>query len=84
MTDRQAADSNGNSAGPRIPRAKPSWLALSYGVLGAALVAGYLLSGLFGWSFEAEEQGAIPAGVRQAPGGYRSYHLWHSGYQGGK
>lgn len=69
---------------PRIPRDKPSWLALSYGAFGALLVVGYLLSGLFGWSFEEERRDALPAGVRQAPGGYRSYHLWHSGYQGGK
>ncbi|MGZ6141826.1 MAG: hypothetical protein ACXWLM_00750 [Myxococcales bacterium] len=26
----------------------------------------------------------IPASVRSSPGGYRSYHFWHSGYQGGK
>jgi hypothetical protein len=27
---------------------------------------------------------AIPASVRSSPGGYRSYHFWHSGFQGGK
>jgi len=26
----------------------------------------------------------IPASVRASPGGYRSYHFWHSGYHGGK
>ena len=26
----------------------------------------------------------IPASVRSSPGGYRSFHFWHSGYQGGK
>lgn len=26
----------------------------------------------------------IPADARQAAGGYRSFHFWHSGYQGGK
>lgn len=26
----------------------------------------------------------IPASVRSSPGGYRSYHFWHSGFQGGK
>ena len=72
------------SNGPRVPRAGPSWLALAYGALGVLVVAGYLLSGLLGWSFESEERDALPASVRQAPGGYRSYHLWHSGYQGGK
>lgn len=80
MSDRDPSP----ASGPRVPRAKPSWLVIAYGALGGALVVGYLLSGLLGWSFEEEEQGALPAGVRQAPGGYRSYHLWHSGYQGGK
>jgi hypothetical protein len=77
-------DPSAPSSGPRIPRPGPSGLALAYGGLGAVLIAGYLLSGLLGWSFESEERALLPAGVRQAPGGYRSYHLWHSGYQGGK
>ena len=25
-----------------------------------------------------------PPSVRSSPGGYRSYHFWHSGFQGGK
>jgi hypothetical protein len=80
MSDRDPSP----ASGPRVPRDKPSRLAIAYGALGVVLVAGYLLSGLLGWSFEDEERGALPAGVRTAPGGYRSYHLWHSGYQGGK
>lgn len=72
------------SSGPHLPRDRPSWLSIAYGAAGAAVLVGYLLAGLFGWSFEEEQRDALPAGVRQAPGGYRSYHLWHSGYQGGK
>jgi hypothetical protein len=30
------------------------------------------------------EREEIPASVRSSPGGYRSYHFWHSGYHGGK
>ena len=30
------------------------------------------------------EHAVIPASVRSSPGGYRSYHFWHSGYAGGK
>jgi hypothetical protein len=30
------------------------------------------------------ERDEIPASVRSSPGGYRSYHFWHSGYHGGK
>ena len=26
----------------------------------------------------------IPASIRSSPGGYRTYHFWHSGYHGGK
>jgi len=26
----------------------------------------------------------LPADVRNSPGGYRSFHFWHSGYHGGK
>lgn len=31
-----------------------------------------------------QERDEIPASVRTSPGGYRSYHFWHSGYHGGK
>lgn len=78
------AERDAPPSGPRIPRDKPTWLTLAYGGFGAVVVGGYLLAGLFGWSFEEEERDALPSGVRQAPGGYRSYHFWHSGYQGGK
>lgn len=26
----------------------------------------------------------IPASVRSSPGGYRSFHFWHTGVHGGK
>jgi hypothetical protein len=26
----------------------------------------------------------VPASVRSSPGGYRSYHFWHTGFHGGK
>jgi hypothetical protein len=49
-----------------------------------AVLLAYLLAGFTGYSYESEERDSLPLSVRQAPGGYRSYHLWHSGYQGGK
>jgi hypothetical protein len=70
--------------GPRVPRSKPSWLVLVYGGFGLLVVLSYLGAGLLGFSFDEEERDAVPLSVRQTPGGYRSYHLWHSGYQGGK
>jgi len=30
------------------------------------------------------ERDEIPGDVRASPGGYRSFHFWHSGYHGGK
>jgi hypothetical protein len=69
---------------PQPPGGKPSGLVLAYGAVGALTVLLYLGSGLFGWSWASEERAALPAGVRQAPGGYRTFHFWHSGYQGGK
>jgi hypothetical protein len=56
----------------------------AYAGFGALVLLAYFMAGLFGWSFEQEDRDAVPLSVRQTPGGYRSYHLWHSGYQGGK
>lgn len=69
---------------PRLPRPRPSWLVLVYGAYGVAVLLAYLLAGATGYSYEPGERASVPLSVRQAPGGYRSYHLWHSGYQGGK
>ena len=57
---------------------------LAYGAYGAVLLLAYLIAGVTGYSYESQERAVVPSSVRQAPGGYRSYHLWHSGYQGGK
>ena len=67
-----------------IPRARISWLSGAYGLFGSAVLGAYWLASSFGWGSSEEERDVVPASVRQAPGGYRGYHLWHSGYQGGK
>jgi hypothetical protein len=69
---------------PRIPRDKPSLLVLTYGGFGAIVLVLYLAASAFGWTLGDEQRDTVPASVRQAPGGYRTYHFWHSGYQGGK
>ena len=69
---------------PRVPRPRNTWLVIGYGVYGVAILIAYLVAGFTGYSYESEERDSVPSSVRQAPGGYRSYHLWHSGYQGGK
>jgi hypothetical protein len=61
-----------------------SWLAKFYTALGTALVLGYIIFEVGGYSFADETIERIPADVRQGPGGYRSFHFWHSGYKGGK
>jgi hypothetical protein len=43
----------------------------------------YAYGAVNGCSAPPERQ-VIPADVRSASGGYRSFHFWHSGYQGGK
>jgi len=70
--------------GSKLPGSGWSWLVKGYAVLGVSALVTFLAAGVFGWSWGIEDRDALPASVRQAPGGYRSYHLWHSGYQGGK
>ena len=72
------------AGGPRRPGFGLSGLVKGYGVLGLSVLLAFLAAGVFGWTWESDDRDVLPASVRQAPGGYRSYHLWHSGYQGGK
>jgi hypothetical protein len=37
-----------------------------------------------GWDWPSAHHELIPPSVRSSPGGYRSYHFWHTGFQGGK
>jgi hypothetical protein len=39
---------------------------------------------LRGWGFHPGQRSQVPLSVRQSPGGYRSFHFWHSGLHGGK
>jgi hypothetical protein len=51
----------------------------------ALLCAGFALAELRGVVvFKTAQHVTIPASVRSSPGGYRSFHFWHSGFQGGK
>lgn len=73
----------GRSNQPLKPRT--SRLAIGYAVYGGLVLATYVAAGLFGWTGSGSpEPNTVPASVRASPGGYRSYHFWHSGYQGGK
>jgi hypothetical protein len=51
----------------------------------ASLLLGWwVLAALGGWEFSTPAREKVPASVRSSPGGYRSFHFWHSGYHGGK
>ncbi|HKA22885.1 MAG TPA: hypothetical protein VKN18_31735 [Blastocatellia bacterium] len=55
-----------------------------YLIVGLVIMSGYGFVALTGKEFGDPERERIPADVRQSPGGYRSFHFWHSGYRGGK
>ncbi|NOT64407.1 MAG: hypothetical protein HOP19_29665 [Acidobacteria bacterium] len=55
-----------------------------YLILGIAIVAAYAFITFNGWELGSPTPQQLPAEARNAPGGYRSFHFWHEGYQGGK
>ena len=71
---------------PRVPRARWSIVAYVYGAFAAIVLAAYVWEGVHGADLigSSGELDVVPASVRASPGGYRSFHFWHSGYEGGK
>jgi hypothetical protein len=55
-----------------------------YLMLGGALLLLYGAAAWSGWEISTATRQQLPADVRNSPGGYRSFHFWHSGYHGGK
>lgn len=55
-----------------------------YLAFGGLVLVLYALTGFNGWEYGDSKREVVPPDVRQSPGGYRSFHFWHSGYQGGK
>ena len=55
-----------------------------YLVLGIGVLALYGLAAWSGWEIGNSQRQVLPPDVRNSPGGYRSFHFWHSGYRGGK
>ena len=55
-----------------------------YLLIGVGVLGLYGLSSFKGWELGTAQREFVPADVRQSPGGYRSFHFWHSGYHGGK
>jgi hypothetical protein len=69
---------------PPVPRPRRSAMAIAIGVFGALVTAGYAALAYSDYEPGSPEREEIPASVRSSPGGYRSFHFWHSGYHGGK
>ena len=55
-----------------------------YLAVGTLVLALYVVAAWNGWEMGNPRREVLPAGVRNAPGGYRSFHFWRSGYRGGK
>lgn len=55
-----------------------------YLVIGIGIIALYAAAAWSGWELTSPRRQVLPADVRNSPGGYRSFHFWHSGYRGGK
>lgn len=52
--------------------------------VGAVALLVYAALALTGVELGDTKREVLPPDVRQSPGGYRSFHFWHSGYSGGK
>lgn len=55
-----------------------------YLLFGVGALVLYVAAALAGWELSMQPRQQLPADVRNQPGGYRSFHFWHSGYRGGK
>jgi len=53
-------------------------------VISVLVCGGYTAMAVTQREFGEPEREEVPKSVRASPGGYRSYHFWHSGYHGGK
>jgi hypothetical protein len=60
------------------------WLIQFYKVVVVAAVGLYAWAGFTGYRSSNAERERIDPSVRSSPGGYRSFHFWHSGFSGGK
>ena len=53
-------------------------------IIGLVTLGTFATAGFSGWHVAPSPRQVIPASVRNSPGGYRSFHFWHAGWQGGK
>lgn len=69
---------------PAVPRARRPALATVLIVFSTLVVGGYGALAYSQRELGEPDREEVPKSVRASPGGYRSYHFWHSGYHGGK
>jgi hypothetical protein len=70
---------------PPVPRPRTGIATKVYAVIAAVVIGGWVYVGMTGQVLgDPSSHDDLPASVRASPGGYRSFHFWHSGYQGGK
>ncbi len=55
-----------------------------YLAFGGLVVLLYGAASFTGWEYSAAKRQVLAPDVRNSPGGYRSFHFWHSGFHGGK
>jgi hypothetical protein len=55
-----------------------------YLALGVGALLLYVGASWMGWEMSLSPRQQLPPDVRNSPGGYRSFHFWHSGFHGGK
>jgi hypothetical protein len=69
---------------PRVPRGRFGKLAIAMALVGCAVVGGYAAAAVTEYEPGQPERDELPASIRTTPGGYRSHHIWHTGFHGGK
>jgi hypothetical protein len=69
---------------PAVPRSKRPVFAIVLIVFSVVVLGGYTAMAVTQREIGEPDREEVPKSVRASPGGYRSYHFWHSGYHGGK
>ncbi|MBS2029001.1 MAG: hypothetical protein JST54_13955 [Deltaproteobacteria bacterium] len=55
-----------------------------YRIWVVSLLGFFAWASVTGYRFGNEAHERVDPSVRSSPGGYRSYHFWHTGFSGGK
>lgn len=70
---------------PPVPQPQLSKVVVVYAALATVALGLWVYAGTTGWvPVRSSKRESVPAGIRSSPGGYRSFHFWHSGFHGGK